>query len=138
MATKWIAQTFFPISINTNITHQGDPMPEFKPTSYATEQRVRLSRSEIQDLHEAAQKFPEVEYLDIVVTEEGIKARFTLDWTRDPVLSPDRDKPTQEEVLAQLANLRTKPPTKQTETKEDTQNATHNQLIDRPAAEAVK
>jgi hypothetical protein len=113
-------------------------MPEFKPASYTPEQKITLNRQAIQDLHRAAEQFPDVDSYDITVTPEGIKATFTIDFTRAAPLSPDMPKPTEAEVLAQLADLRTKPPTKQTETKEDNQNATHNQDTVRPTTEAAE
>jgi hypothetical protein len=78
MATKWIAQTFFPISINTNITHQGDPMPEhkFKPSNYKPEEKITLNRQAILDLYSAAERFPDVDTYDI--TGARVAANVTL------------------------------------------------------------
>jgi hypothetical protein len=107
-------------------------MPEyhFKPTSYRPQQQVTLSRESILDLYAAAEKFPEVEHYDVTVTDQGIKATFTLDFTKPQPLSEDHAEPTAQQVLEQLANLRANPPPKlpkQQPLKEDTQNATHNQ-----------
>jgi hypothetical protein len=100
---------------------------EFKPTSYKPEQKVTLSRQAIEDLFHASEKFPQVDSYDVTVTDTGIKATFTLDFTRPTALSPDTPEPTQQEVLAQLADLRAKPPPKLPPKQEDNQNATHNQ-----------
>jgi len=111
-------------------------MPEykFKQDNYTPEQKITLDRQAILDLYRAATQFPDVDTYDITVTKDGIRAQFTLDFTRPAALSPDTPKPTEAEVLAQLAEVRTKPLQKQ----EDNQNATHNQDTDRPATEAAK
>jgi hypothetical protein len=111
-------------------------MPEykFKQDNYTPEQKITLDRQAILDLYRAATQFPDVDTYDITVTPDGIRAQFTLDFTRPAALSPDTPKPTQAEVLAQLAEVRTKPPQKQ----EDNQNATHNQDTDGPVTEAAK
>jgi len=114
-------------------------MPEykFKQDSYAPEHKITLDRQAILDLYRAATQFPDVNSYDITVTPDGIRAQFTLDFTRAVEPAPDVAKPTQDQVLTQLSSLGQKPaklPPKQ----EDNQNATHNQDTDRPATEAAK
>jgi len=111
-------------------------MPEykFKQDSYAPEHKITLDRQAILDLYRAATQFPDVDTYDITVTKDGIRAQFTLDFTRAAALSPDTPKPTEAEVLAELAAVRTKPPNKQ----EEKPNATHNQDTDGSVTEAAK
>ena len=113
-------------------------MPEykFKQDNYTPEQKITLDRQAILDLYRAATQFPDVDTYDITVTPDGIRAQFTLDFTRPAALSPDTPKPTQEQVLAQLAAVSAKPTPKPN--KEDNQNATHNQDTDGSLTEAAK
>ena len=106
-------------------------MPEyqFKKDDYRPEQKITLNRQAILDLYSAAERFPDVDAYEITVTPTGVRAQFTIDFTRpSPPISPAA-APTDAEVLAQLATLGQKPPP----AKEDTENATHNQDLDRPA-----
>jgi hypothetical protein len=111
-------------------------MPEyqFKKDNYAAQQQITLSRQAILDLYRAAEQFPHVDTYDITVTPDGIKARFTLDFTRPAADSADLPTPSQEQVLAQLATLQARPPKKQ----EDKPNATHNHNTDRPSTETAE
>jgi hypothetical protein len=112
-------------------------MPEykFKQDSYAPEHKITLDRQAILDLYRAATQFPDVDTYDITVTKDGIRAQFTLDFTRASALSPDTPKPTQDQVLTQLSSLGQKPAKPK---EEDNPNATHNQDTDRSATEAAK
>jgi hypothetical protein len=104
--------------------------PTFRQDDHRPEHKIKLDRQAILDLHAAAERFPDVDSYEITVTPEGVRATFTIDFTKPPQLTPDGNTPTRDQVIAQLANLGQKQPP----AKEETQNATHNQDTDRPTA----
>ena len=103
-------------------------MPEyqFKKDDYRPEQKITLNRQAILDLYSAAERFPDIDAYDITVTPDGVRAQFTIDFTRPP-LPIARASTTDAQVLATLGQ-------KQPPAKEDNQNATHNQDTNRPAS----